>query len=195
MKDTAAALLVLDMQRDFLQPEGRMALEKGTANRLIAVVNSCINAAQDHGCEVFYVCNEFDRTDWKNILRNGAAIAGTPGAALDPRIFVYGDERVSKRTGDAFKEGSLHDSLTRRGVRNVFIVGVYAEACVHETALGALRRGYRVSVVSDGVGTSTPRRLARALEQARRAGIDVIASAELPSLLKNDRESLETSTM
>ncbi len=179
MPNDALAFLVLDMQRDFLESDGRMALMPPDAEQLIATVNACVSAAHSHGHGIVYVVNQFRRGDWQNLFRNGAAIEGTRGAEPDPRVLMLGGSPVAKRQGNAFHETDLHNRLQRAGVRDIVIMGVYAESCVRKTAVGARRLGYGVTIVSDGVQARTKRALETTLMRFQQAGIAVRPAAEL----------------
>ncbi len=176
-----SALLVLDMQRDFLEPNGKLPLPVAEVEPLIAATNRAIATAAQHGWPVIYIVNEFKKNDWQNIFRNGAAVAGTPGTALDERIAVVGDERFAKHTGNAFSNAALGERLAALAVDHVLIGGVYADACVLATAKGARARGLTVTVVTDAIATASRRRLARAITQYTRAGIGLTTSVVLES--------------
>lgn len=60
---------------------------------------------------------------------------------------------VDKRFRDAFRETDLHDVLVRAGVDHVIVTGIQTEYCVDATLREAERRGYRVTLVSDGTAT------------------------------------------
>ncbi len=69
-----------------------------------------------------------------------------------------------------------------RQVDQLFLVGVDAAFCVYYTALGALNRGYKVTVVTDAVMSRC--KMEGVLEKYRRKGIDIITSKEFPGKRK-----------
>ena len=174
-----SALLVLDLQRDFLEGDGRMPIAAQQVTPLLAVANALIDAAASEGAPVVYVLNAFPRSQHVlNFFRHGAAVAGTPGAEINPRVRRAPEAATfSKERSDAFSNADLDVFFRKAGVRHLVIVGVFAPACVRATARGALRKGYRVTVVSDGVGAASDAARDRALSRIA-AGGAAIAKAE-----------------
>lgn len=81
-------------------------------------------------------------------------IKGTTGWELHPSIMpAPGEAILDKTTCDTFASTSLGEDLSRRGVRRVVIAGLQSEYCIRETTLGALERGYAVTLVSDAHST------------------------------------------
>jgi nicotinamidase-related amidase len=177
---TGDALIVLDLQRDFLEERGRMRIAAGQVEPLIGVANATIDAAQARGTRVAYVVNAFPRSQrLLNFFRRGAAVAGTMGAELDPRVrVVAGAPTFTKDRGDGFTNPELGAWLKGQGVKRLAILGVFAPACVRATARGALRSGFEVTVVGDGVGAGSDGARARALRSMARDGVTIGSSAD-----------------
>jgi nicotinamidase-related amidase len=175
-----AAVLVLDLQRDFLEDAGRMPIARSQVTPLLAGANAVIDAAAARGTPVVYVLNEFPRSQFVlNFFRRGAAVAGTPGAELDPRVHVSGNVRIPKEASDAFTNPSLDPWLREHGVKSIILLGVFAPHCVRATCAGALRRGYRVTVVGDAVAAATDAARDRAVEKMRAGGASVVDAATI----------------
>jgi len=68
------ALLVIDMQVDLVDENGKFPIEKNQINGLITTVNAIIEDFYNDGCIIIYI---------RNILKNG-----THGAEIDPRINI-----------------------------------------------------------------------------------------------------------
>lgn len=171
-----SALIVLDLQRDFLEEGGRMVIAAQQVAPVLGVANGLIDDAVAKGVPVVYVVNAFPRSQHiLNFFRHGAAVAGTPGAEVNPRVHRAPDAAsFPKERGDAFSNPNLDPFLQKNGVRHLVIVGVFAPACVRATAHGALGRGYRVTVVSDGVGAASERARDRALARIASDGAVVV---------------------
>jgi nicotinamidase-related amidase len=170
-----AALLVLDMQVDFLSPNGRMPIAPGQIEPVLANSNRAIMAAATRHDEIVYIGNEYMRWDIPgNWFRHNAARAGTAGAALVPNLRrIDAAPYFPKRRGDAFSNPALARFLDAHHVRRLTIVGVYADACVTATARAAFRRGYTVTVLSDAVGAASENARRAALSNLEREGIRV----------------------
>ncbi len=150
---------------------------------LLAVANRLIDAAASRGVPVVYVVNAFPRSQFiLNFFRHCAAVADSAGAEIDPRVHVRPGATVFRKArGDAFSNPELDAFLRKSGVQHLVIVGVFAPACVRATARGALRTGYRVTVVGDGVGAASDGARERALSRMAADGV-AVAKAEAVAL-------------
>ena len=145
---------------------------------LLTVSNALIDAAAARGVPVVQIVNAFPRSQYVlNFLRRGAAVAGTPGAELDPRVHTAPGATFPKERTDAFTNPALDAFLRERGITELLVLGVFAPACVRATTRGALAKGYRVTVVSDGVGAASDGARDRGLARMAKDGA-ALASAE-----------------
>jgi len=168
------ALLLIDFQRDFLAPDGRMPVARGQIESLIAAANKAIADARARGEEVVAIGNEFPRSDVvQNFFRRNAALAGSPGAAWDERIPVTGAPYFRKWRSDAFCNPALEEFLREHLVGQVTLAGLFASGCVSATAKGALARGFRVTILGHAVADSSGQARDTALERLARRGASV----------------------
>lgn len=173
-----SALLLMDLQRDFLDDNGRMAVERGQVDALLNSVTALHAQAVALDRPVFRVENVYAPWDPGNLFRNGAAVRGEPGAAWDPRVPGGGEGPFPKDQPDAFSNQDFDAALRRHQVSHLVITGVYADGCVLYTARGALNRRYHVTVVALGVAAGTDEARDKALERLRRDGVDVVERVE-----------------
>lgn len=175
------ALVLIDLQLDFLGPDGRLPVAKDQVAPLLARVTTLTAAARTAGLPVAHVVNAFPQKSWLNVFRRFAAVAGSPGAALDPRgPTPTPDEPVfTKARSDAFSHPELAAWLRARCVTRVVLCGVFANACVRATARGALAAGFEALVVRDGVAAASARSRDRGLAAIHRAGAQVVGAADL----------------
>lgn len=163
-----SALLVIDVQRGLFAKSTPIYGEE----RLIANLELLIERARLAGVTVVYVQHE------------GAGLAkGAESWGLHPCLRpLEGELRVEKRHGDAFEDTPLHALLQRRGVGRVVVCGLVTHGCVRATALGALARGYRVTLAGDG-HSSFAKDAGKKIEEVnaalRIANIEVREAAEL----------------
>jgi nicotinamidase-related amidase len=170
-----AAVLLVDLQVDFLADDGRLPIARDQVDGLIAASNALARS----GAEVVHVVNAFPPGAWfLNRLRRGAAIAGTAGAAIDPRIVPVDGAVVPKAQRDAFSNPALDARLAAGAIGRLIVAGVMAEACVRATVAGALLRGYDVTVAADAVGSRRARARAAALRSMARLGARVATAAD-----------------
>ncbi|MGH7985261.1 MAG: cysteine hydrolase family protein [Candidatus Binataceae bacterium] len=178
------ALLVLDLQVDFLEPNGRMPIARDQIGQVLANSNRAIEAATARHIAIVYIGNEYTRWDIPgNWFRRNAARVGTPGATLDPRLKrVVAAPYFSKRQGDAFSNPELERFLRLHHIHHLVICGVYADACVTATARGALLQGFAVTVLSDAVGAASDASRQSALAKLSRGGAQVEPTADFANL-------------
>jgi nicotinamidase-related amidase len=168
-----AALVVLDIQEGYAGTGTPQPVATPQGSGLIATVNRIIDQAAATGMEVAYVRQVFGHN---LIVRlHGGRSQGR--VIIDRRLRIINDNDFAKNRTDAFSNRQFEQFLIDRQVNELYLVGVDAAYCVLYTALGALQRGYRVTVVSDAVRSRQP--MARVMERYRRHGIAVTTSDRL----------------
>jgi nicotinamidase-related amidase len=136
------AVLLIDTQSNMFDP----ALPAHAAESLLARLRNLVAQARAAQIPVVFVrnCGQVGDPDER----------GTPGWELHPALGVApGDLVVDKSTGDSFASTPLDDELRARGVTRLVVAGLQSEFCVRDTVLGALARGYEVTLASDGHST------------------------------------------
>jgi nicotinamidase-related amidase len=186
------AVLVVDLQRDFLEASGRMRIALHQVPGLIAVANTLTTRAAERGVKVVYIGNEFPRSQWlRNVFRHNAALAGSRGGEIDPRVERVSSTYVSKAASDAFSNPALAAFLRAAGAQEVIVLGVFAGACVAATARGAMRAGHRVTLVRDAIGAGSDAARDRALAKLERAGARVTSGSDVVAELEAVRRPTE----
>jgi nicotinamidase-related amidase len=172
------AVLLIDLQRDFLEASGRMPVEPEDAEVVVTVANRLLAHAQRVGWLPIFIKNEFSPNDGLgNLLRRGAAIAGSRGAEVDPRVSQPPDAPAfSKCRADAFTNPALQTFLQENEIHNLIAVGVMAEACVRATVRHAIRLGYQVTVIPEAVPSDRQWKKVLAFWDMRRAGAQFVAA-------------------
>lgn len=187
--DERTALVVVDVQNDFADPEGGLSVSGGDA--ILPAVNGAIAAAEAAGACVVYT-QDWHPPETPHFARDGGiwpvhCVRDTWGAEFHPDLRVAG-EVVRKGTGgeDGYSGFTVRDpaggdpsdtvleSLLRdRGVGTVAVAGLATDYCVRDTALDAADRGFATFVLIDAVRAVDlhPGDGARALEAMRRAGV------------------------
>ena len=164
------AIVVIDMQRDFLEPGGFGASLGNDVLRLAAAIAPCaelLAGARAHELFVLHT-REGHRPDLSDApqvklvrgapgTRIGATgpmgrilVRGEPGHDIVPALYPRADEPVIDKPGKgAFYATDLHFILQNRGIENLIVCGVTTEVCVHTTVCEANDRGYRCIVPAD----------------------------------------------
>jgi nicotinamidase-related amidase len=165
-----AALLIIDMQRDFLEPGGFGAALGNDVTMLKRAVDPCkdvLAAFRRLGVLVIHT-REGHRPDLTDApphkvergdpaLRIGAPgpmgrilVRGEPGHDIIPELYpAVGEPVIDKPGKGAFYQTDLDLMLRNRGIDTLFVCGVTTEVCVNTTVREANDRGYRCIVLSD----------------------------------------------
>src|ERR1700729_3130902 len=165
-----AALVIIDMQRDFLEPGGFGEALGNDVSRLQAAVEPCrevLAAARAHGMLVIHT-REGHRPDLSDAppykiergdpaSRIGAPgpmgrilVRGEPGHDIIPELYPAKNEPgINKPGKGAFSQTDLDLMLHNRGIDTLLVCGVTTEVCVNTTVREANDRGYRCIVLSD----------------------------------------------
>ena len=198
-----SALIIIDMQRDFLEPGGfGEALGNDVSRLQVAVGPSreVLGAARDLGVLVIHT-REGHRPDLSDapphkVLRGDSAtrigapgpmgrilIRGEPGHDIIPELYPQPGEPVIDKPGKgAFYQTDLELMLKNRGIDTLFVAGVTTGVCVNTTVREANDRGFRCIVLSDCCASYFPEFHAAGLAMIKaQGGIfgSVTGSAEL----------------
>lgn len=178
-----AALLVVDMLNEFLEPGGEMVLLEG--RRIIEPLNQLITTCRDRGMRIVWLCDEHPLDDDREFdKRVPHCRPGTWGAAvIDAMDVAPSDLRIAKRRYSGFFGTDLDLYLREWGARQVVVTGVVTNICVRSTVHDAYFLGYDVFVPEDCVSATSDREQASSLYDIDTHYGDVVASADLfPSL-------------
>ena len=156
------AVLVVDMQRDFLDPGAPIATPGGLD--LIPRINRLLGRARALGMPVIFT-QEMHRADKSDFgieleFEPPHCLEGTPGMELAESLDVApSDYRIlNKRRYDAFLGTDLETLLRSRRVDNLLVTGVCTDICVASTVQHARNLDFRCYVLRDCVaGTSVER--------------------------------------
>ncbi len=169
------ALLVADMLRDFLEPDG--ALYVGPQGReIIPFVARKMEEVRAQGGVVIFVCDAHAPDDKEFKLFGPHAVKGSRGAEIIPELAPKpGDYRVEKTRYSCFHNTDLEAILKREEVDRVEVVGVCTSICVMETVKELFDRDIPALVYRQGVADFDPEGHAFALKHmARVLGAQVV---------------------
>jgi len=175
-----SALLLLDLQHDFVRAHGRMAVKTIRGDRFLFLANKLIWHFTDCGEPVLLAGSEFRRTDLVgNVSRRFAAMKGSMGAEIDARLDRADCLYFPKSKSDAFSNRGVDEYLWQRGVSHLYLGGVYTEYSVRSSGLSAISRGFHVTVIRDAVSSNDLLAHYTALEDLRTRGAVIIDSPEI----------------
>ena len=195
--DEATALVVVDLQNDFADPAGGLAVAGG--DTIIDAVNGAVAEARSGGALVVAT------QDWHpevtpHFEKDGGVwpvhcVGGTWGAELHPSFRLPADAprvRKGQQGEDGYSGFTMRDPTTGeerptelegllrdRDVERVVVCGLATDYCVRATALDAVRLGFEVVLLADAVAAVNlqPADGDRALAEMADAGIEVTTRA------------------
>ena len=185
------ALLIIDMQRDFIEPGGFGAALGNDVRRLtscVPAVAKLLHAFRERRLPVIHTkeCHRPDLADCPPAKRNRGhgplrigdsgpmgriLIYGEPGNDFVPELRPRPSEVVIAKPGKgAFYATHLHEELQCRGITHLLLTGVTTEVCVQTTMREANDRGYECLLVEDGTESYFPEFKAATLAMIRAQG-------------------------
>ena len=186
---SSTALLIIDMQRDFLLPGGfgeSLGNDVEELRRTIAPLAVLLAAWRSAGLPVVHT-REGHLPDLSDCppakLGRGepSKRIGDPGPygrilvrgefghdIIDELAPAPGEPVIDKPGKGAFYATDLQDCLAKDGITSLIVTGVTTEVCVHTTVREANDRGYECLVLADCVGSYFP--------EFQRVGLEMIAA-------------------
>ncbi|RAL22401.1 isochorismatase [Lujinxingia litoralis] len=162
---TTTALLVVDMQNDFVDPRGALSVE--AAELTVQPISELVERARQADVQVIFTQDTHQSSDREFEIWPVHCVEGTWGWEFLPRLNPQsGDHVVRKARYDAFYGTNLEHYLSRIWkIETLIIVGTVANICVAQTAASAGLRWFRVVVPADGISALTDFDQAGALRQ------------------------------
>ena len=180
-----SALLVIDMQNDFLDPRGPFGDRdpEGLPPELTDMVCRVIRRARDRNMPVIHVYQEHRRqlVDFGRELDRSRVhcVEGTRGARIVDEIEVRPEDfLVVKRRFSGFLHTDLELLLKGLGTDTLYFCGIAADGCVRATAADAHQLNYRIRLIPEAVAGLTRESARAALEYLATLQPDVLVPLE-----------------
>jgi nicotinamidase-related amidase len=175
------AVFVIDIQEDYTGTTAKPPFPYKDSEKLIASVNTIIETASRKNIAVVYIRQELDGFVGRmlsNLSAGGTAIKGNPGTEIDKRVNLVSSNVFPKPRSDAFPNPKLEEFLIEHHVNELYLVGLDAAGCVHNTAQGALNRGYTVNIITDAIVLREEAKWQELLRQYEEEGIALMLTRE-----------------
>ena len=195
-----SALVVIDMQRDFIEPGGfgeALGNDVSRLSRIVPAVLELLTACRNASMMIVHTreahrpdlsdCPPSKRLRGKPSLRIGdrgpmgrILIAGEPGNDIVPALRPKDGELVLDKPGKgAFYATPLEERLRAAGITHLIVAGVTTEVCVQTTMREANDRGFECLLIEDATESYFPEFRQAALEMVRAQGAIVGWTATL----------------
>ncbi|HKX74098.1 MAG TPA: isochorismatase family protein [Acidimicrobiia bacterium] len=161
------ALVVVDVQNDFADPEGSLYVAGG--EEVVPVINNEIQNARRAGALIAYTA-DWHPESTPHFQKDGGiwpvhCVAGTWGAEFHPDLVVEGPVvRKGSNGEDGYSGFTMQDPVTMEtiptelaeilwdhNIEQIVVVGLATDYCVKATALDGVANGFRVEVPSEAI--------------------------------------------
>jgi len=199
------ALVVIDMQRDFLEPGGfgeTLGNDLAPVKEIVPTVAALIALFRARGWLIVHTrenhapdlsdCPPAKRLRGKPSLRIGdpgpmgrILIRGEPGADIVPALQPQAGEIVLDKPGKGmFYATDIGETLKTMGITQLVFAGVTTEVCVQTSMREANDRGYECLLIEDATASYFPAFKQAAIEMIRAQGAIVGWTTPLAALLR-----------
>ena len=171
------AILIIDIQEDYTGPQAKKPYRDG--DRIVRTSNALLAQAQAKGAVVVYIKNVVDNPI-VSAFTGGINAPDSSGTEMDRRLIrIPGAMTFTKNRSDAFSTLELDAYLRENHVDQLLLTGLDGAYCVDATARGALNRGYKVTLLQDGIATEGSKSIERLAKGWREAGAQVKTGTEM----------------
>ena len=166
------ALLVIDLQIDFVSPEGYLAkrgYDVTPVANILPTVRAVIDAVRRVGGLVVYTRQGYradlaDMTPFERWRRKRGGLDGTrvlvrgsPGFEIVPELPVAPEDVIVDKTANgAFAYTDLEQILRVRGIEHLLFSGCTTDVCVHSTLREAHDRNFQCLLIEDACASGDP---------------------------------------
>jgi len=190
-KNKLSALLIIDMQKDFVLPNSPACI--AGAYSTIGNIGLVLELARKKNWLIFHIVREH-REDGSDVeafrkesfLNNFKyTVAGSSGCEIiDQLTPLPGEYRIVKKRFSAFMNTELDLILRGRRIDQLVICGTQYPTCIRATIYDALAIGYDLILVQDAVSAKTPEIAASNIRDIRDLGVNCITTEEFIAQFK-----------
>lgn len=150
------ALLIVDMVKDFTDPEGLVFYPRN--REILPKIRAVLDKCREKEVLIVFLqhCNRKGKFDRKAAAMRPNCIEGSGGEEIDPMLpLEESDYVIKKRRYSGFFATDLDLVLREHDVKNVIIVGTKTNCCIRATVTDAFYLDYDGYVISDCVATNS----------------------------------------
>jgi len=158
------ALVIIDIQNDITK----------NYKDVIGNINTAIDWAANNAMHVVYIRHE-NLSDGTRTFK-----PGTHGAELVPDMHIVSSNIFTKSKGNALSSEEFSDFISKNEIRDFYIAGADAVACVKSTCFNMRKENYGVKVLSDCITSYDTRKIDEMLRYYESKGCEIICCKDLP---------------
>ncbi len=200
------ALLIVDVQNDFC-PGGKLAVRKG--DQIISPLNDAIKIFRQYHYPIIASrdwhpkkTSHFEKFggNWpQHCIRNTKGARFHPHLCLPPETIIISkgmnpeQDSYSAFHGKDANGHSLGDLLNQKDIQELFIAGIATDYCVKHSALDALKKGFKVYLLSNAVKGVRLKDSMQALREMQQAGAVRLTGRQLRGQIESGKRNDEKS--
>lgn len=158
------ALVVIDIQNDITK----------NYKEIIDNINTAIDWANNTGLHVVYI-RHYNLSAGTRTFK-----PDTPGAELVSDMKIASDNIFVKSKGNALTSEEFTAFIDKNGIKEFYIAGADAVACVKSTCYNMAKKGFAVHVLSDCITSYDKRKIPEMLDYYARNGCQIVELKDLP---------------
>lgn len=178
-KAPATALVVIDIQKDMTEKNGKRPLNLAQTDSIIPIVNGLIKNAEAKKWIVVYITHEYRKGSALRLVTRDFLLEGMPGAEMDSRVAFINKNHFVKHRMDAFSNPEFDAFLRNNQVNQVLLTGMAAEECLDRTCRGALNRRYGVTMISNAIAGRSDGSRRKKIKDYENYGAKILQAKEL----------------
>lgn len=164
-------VIVLDIQPQFYHNKQL----DSSATELIRNVNSLIDMFSPQKVIYIKAAGKILSISFKGFL------VDTLVTDLDSNLKIVSNNIFTKLSGDAFTSAGLNILLESNNAKEIILVGLLAESCIYQTALGGKDKGYNMYIIPEAIIGKTPKKKEKAIKKMLEKGIKLLPLNEIIS--------------
>ena len=157
MNKTKTALIIVDMVKDFTDPEGLVFYPQN--REILPKIKDVLDYCRSKNALIIFLRHSYRAGKYDKNLVNMRpnCIENTGGDEIDPMLKVDGEKDyvVKKRRYSGFVGTDLDMILRENGIENTIIVGTKTNCCIRATVTDAYNLDYNAYVVEECVATNS----------------------------------------
>lgn len=183
--DKKTALIIIDMQNDFVLPDAPMCVAGAIA--IVPNLKKILNHFRNYNLPIFHLVREYraDGSDVEKTRRNSFlkdqsyCVPNTKGwEIIEDLIPLSGEYRIVKNRFSGFMNTELDLILRRLSISHIVVCGVQYPNCIRATVFDGISLDYDVTLVTDATGAATEEVAQANIYDMSNIGVDCVTTEQ-----------------